>query len=247
MGACTSADEPGGVPGGPIIAVTGGGGAAGSTASGGAGGEAGSGGSGGSAGGAEPTPCPTDMVLAGDSCVDRYEAPNEAGAWPLAMQTAIDGEAWCEARGKRLCSDVEWIRACEGAAGTLYPYGEEYIPHRCNDDQTWISPNWGVLGTWPSQAAQDEAERLYQADPSGFRADCISADQVADLTGNVAEWVVRTIDNANNHDHVMKGCYWSGCYGGTPPNCTFVNPAHPGEFRSYEAGFRCCRDPDAIR
>ena len=38
----------------------------------------------------------------------------------------------------------------------------------------------------------------------------------------------------------MKGCYWSGCYGGSPPSCGFVNPAHPGTFRSYEAGFRCC-------
>jgi formylglycine-generating enzyme required for sulfatase activity len=182
------------------------------------------------------------MVLGGDVCIDRYEAPNEAGAYPLAMQTAPDGEDWCAARGKRLCTDVEWIRACEGAAGTLYPYGEDHIAHRCNDDQTWIAPDWGALGTWPAQEALDEAERLYQADPSGFRADCVSAEGAHDLTGNVAEWVVRTLPNSNNYDHVMKGCYWAGCYGGTLPNCTFVNPAHPGEFRSYEAGFRCCRD-----
>ena len=40
----------------------------------------------------------------------------------------------------------------------------------------------------------------------------------------------------------MKGCYWSGCYGGSGPSCSFVNSAHPGVFRTYEAGFRCCKD-----
>ncbi|MBW2458287.1 MAG: SUMF1/EgtB/PvdO family nonheme iron enzyme, partial [Deltaproteobacteria bacterium] len=143
---------------------------------------------------------------------------------------------------KRPCTDVEWIVACEGSAGTTYPYGDTYVPHRCNDDKLWIPPDWEVLGTWPSQAAQQEAAALYQADPSGSRADCLSEDGAGDLTGNVAEWVVRTLPNSNNHDHVMKGCYWAGCYGGTNPNCSFVNPAHPGAFRSYEAGFRCCRD-----
>jgi len=187
-------------------------------------------------------PCPDDMVLAGATCMDRYEAPNMPGAEPLAMQTAHDGEEWCEARGKRLCSDVEWIAACEGQQQRLYPYGDDYEAHRCNDDKTWISPSWQTLGNWPSQAARDEAARLYQADPSGSRSNCRSEDGAFDLTGNVAEWVVRTLPNSNNYDHVMKGCYWSGCYGGSKPNCSFVNPAHPGGFRSYEAGFRCCLD-----
>jgi len=228
-----STQTPTGLGGGDMGGAGGLGGRGGSTPIGGAGG----------AGGASP--CPADMVLAGEICIDRYEAPNEAGADPLAFQTAYDGEDWCEARGKRLCTDVEWIRACEGSTGTLYPYGDDYVASRCNDSKTWIAPDWGVLALWPDQAAMDEAERLYQADPSGFRADCISEDGAGDLTGNVAEWVVRTIPNSNNYDHVMKGCYWSGCYGGTLPNCTFVNPAHPGGFRSYEAGFRCCRDADA--
>jgi formylglycine-generating enzyme required for sulfatase activity len=183
------------------------------------------------------------MVLAGESCIDRFEAPNESGAAPLAMQTALDGAQWCAERGKRLCTDLEWIRACEGVTGTLYPYGDEHVAHRCNDDKTWIAPSWDLLGQWPSEAAQQEAARLYQGDPSGSRVDCLATCGAFDLTGNVAEWVVRTIPNANNYDHVMKGCYWAGCYGGTLPNCTFVNPAHPSDFRSYEAGFRCCSSP----
>jgi sulfatase modifying factor 1 len=175
-------------------------------------------------------------------CMDRYEAPNVAGAEPLAMQNALDGEAWCGARGKRLCTEAEWVRACNGTTMRPYPYGTTYKKGTCTDDKTWISPNWSVLGTWPSAAAKAEADRLYQADPSGSRAGCVSEEGVRDLTGNVAEWVRRSFNNANNYDHVMKGCYWAGCYGGTPPSCSFVNPAHPSGFRSYEAGFRCCRD-----
>ncbi len=189
---------------------------------------------------AAASPCPADMVGVDTFCIDRYEAPNVAGAKPLAFQIAPEGEAWCKARGKRLCSEAEWVRACQGAAKLAYPYGATYKRSTCNDDKVWKSPSWSTLGTYPSDAAKAEAARLYQADPSGARTGCASEDGVMDLTGNVAEWVTRSFPNANNYDHVMKGCYWSGCYGGAPPSCGFVNPAHPGGFRTYEAGFRCC-------
>lgn len=184
--------------------------------------------------------CPADMVTFPGFCMDRYEAPNQPGVAPLAMRTAKDGSDFCSARGKRLCTEAEWVRACQGPAGLSYPYGKTYQKGRCVDDKVWKSPNWTVLGTWPSAAAQAEAARLYQAEPSGMRRDCASQEGVQDLTGNVAEWVTRSFPNGNNYEHVMKGCYWAGCYGGSPPSCGFVNPAHPGTFRSYEAGFRCC-------
>lgn len=187
--------------------------------------------------------CATGMVAVADFCIDRYEAPNEVGQPPLAMQTALAGDEWCRARGKRLCREDEWVRACQGSTGRPFPYGDTYRRSACNDDKTWISPNWSTLGMWPSAAAMAEATRLYQADASGARAECASEEGVFDLTGNVAEWVERSFDHANNYDHVMKGCYWAGCFGGAPPSCAFTNPAHPGGFRSYEAGFRCCANP----
>lgn len=190
---------------------------------------------------AAPPLCPDDMVPIPAACIDRYEAPNVKGEKPLAFQTAPDGEKWCAARGKRLCTEAEWVRACEGATKLPYPYGSKYQRGLCTDDKTWISPNWTTLGGYPSDASLAEAKRLYQADPSGSRAGCVSSDDVVDLTGNVAEWVTRSFPNTNNYDHVMKGCYWAGCFGGSPPSCSFVNPAHPGTFRTYEAGFRCCK------
>jgi len=186
--------------------------------------------------------CPAEMVALPGACMDRYEAPGLAGEKPLAMRTALEGEAYCAGRGKRLCTEAEWVRACQGASGRPYPYGAAYKRGTCNDDKVWRVPSWSTLATWPSDAAKAEASRLYQADTSGSRPGCVSQEGVFDLTGNVAEWVRRSYANRTNYDHVMKGCYWSGCYGGSGPSCSFVNSAHPGVFRTYEAGFRCCKD-----
>src|SRR5688572_6268778 len=78
------------------------------------------------------TGCPTGMVAIADStvgnfCIDRYEAPNEAGVEPLAFQTARDGEKWCGDRQKRLCKESEWLRACQGPSMRRYPYGNTWM------------------------------------------------------------------------------------------------------------------------
>jgi sulfatase modifying factor 1 len=199
-----------------------------------------------------PTPTPTSVgasscsagtVAVGTFCIDRYEAPNLRGQEPFVMKTAYDGESWCAERGERLCTEEEWVRACEGPSGRRYPYGSEYRGSVCNDARPWIPVQWDALARWPNDVAIDEAKRLFQAERSGARAGCVSEEGVADLTGNVAEWVRRS-DAApqQGYDHVLKGCYWAGCYHEPHPNCEFRNSAHPGNFRTYEAGFRCCRD-----
>ncbi len=187
--------------------------------------------------------CPSDMVDTGSACIDRYEAPNVEGQVPFTLRTAYDGELWCADRGKRLCTEAEWVRACEGPEGRKYPYGEEHVQSVCNDDRAWITVHWDLLAKWPSEAALEEGRRLFQGEPSGARAGCVSAEGVFDMTGNVAEWVRRSDAQPHpGYDHVLKGCYWAGCYHEPHPNCVFRNGAHPGTFRTYEAGFRCCHD-----
>jgi formylglycine-generating enzyme len=174
--------------------------------------------------------------------MDAFEAPNVAGALPLVMESAVSSAAWCAERGKRLCTEDEWDTACEGREGFVYPYGDDYEAGRCNDDKTWRAPDETTLATWPSDAAQAEVDSLYQGEPSGSLEGCVSGYGVFDLTGNIEEWVVRTKPHANNYPHVLKGCYWSGCYGGSKPTCASTNPAHADGFLFYETGFRCCRD-----
>ena len=194
--------------------------------------------------------CPSDMVqLARGTtafCIDRFEAPNVADAAPLAFVTALEGDSWCTSRGKRLCDQDEWERACKGPnLDHAYPYGSGDLvtPGTCNDDEAFVAPDDAVLATYPSDAATAEAQRLYRGEPSGSRAGCVTPEGVFDLAGNVAEWVTRTKPSVSNYDQVIKGCAWSGCPGGQPANCDFVNTAHPGTYRSYESGFRCCSSP----
>lgn len=186
--------------------------------------------------------CPTGMVRVHDYCIDRYEAPNRRGGKPLVMQSANDARAWCESHGKRLCTEDEWIGACEGDDHRAYPYGNQHEDDRCNDDKSWREVHEGTLAKWPADEAQAHAKELYQATSSGSKRNCESEDGIFDMTGNVEEWVVRTREHANDWPYILAGCYWSGCYGGGKPTCHSTNNAHGPEFRFYETGFRCCKD-----
>ena len=218
------------------------GGAGGAGGGFGAGGAGGAGGVGGAVGGVIPGPCPSDMAHIDGFCMDRYEAPNEKGAEPFVMESALSATAWCEERGKRLCTETEWVRACRGPDDATYGYGEAHEAGRCNDDKKWMVVSEKTLATWPSPEAQAEVDKVYQGTPSGSLEKCESGFGVFDLLGNVEEWVVRTLPHANNYPHVMKGCYWAGCYGGNKPTCGSTNPNHGDSFRYYETGFRCCMD-----
>jgi formylglycine-generating enzyme len=186
--------------------------------------------------------CPSTMVRAGNFCIDRYEAPNRRGGRPLVMQSANDANEWCQDHHKRLCTEDEWIAACQGEERRTYPYGNEHVDGRCNDDRTWEKVDEALLAKWPSPEAKAHAKELYQATPSGSKRKCTSEAGAHDMTGNVEEWVVRTREHANAFPYILIGCYWSGCYGGNTPTCHSTNNAHGAGFRFYETGFRCCRD-----
>jgi formylglycine-generating enzyme required for sulfatase activity len=186
--------------------------------------------------------CPSTMVRWGNFCIDRYEAPNRRGAHPLVMQSANDANGWCQDHHKRLCTEDEWISACQGEEHRTYPYGNEHVDDRCNDDKEWQKVDEALLAKWPAPEAKAHAKELYQATASGSKRKCVSEAGARDMTGNVEEWVLRTREHANAFPYILIGCYWSGCYGGNKPTCHSTNNAHGPEFRFYETGFRCCRD-----
>jgi formylglycine-generating enzyme required for sulfatase activity len=205
--------------------------------------------------------CPAEMVPVMGACLDRYEAPNVAGALPLVMYTFTEGEAWCAARGKRLCFDDEWQTACEGPDLWAYPYGATQVPGECNDDKVWRTYNQTLLNGWPpsassttigsladlfaaaravsttAAAAADHVESLYQGEGSGTSTGCVGAAGAYDLCGNVEEWTRRRDGGEPQFHGKLKGRYWA-----ESRTCQSGVTTHGDAFRFYEIGFRCCRD-----
>ena len=204
-------------------------------------------------------PCPLDMSAIEGFCMDRYEAPNIPGRPPLVMFHLYEAEAWCAARGKRLCFDDEWTLACATAAGWSYPYGGTHRSGVCNDDRTWRRYDQGLLGRWPrgvATPAVDDVEALfdavaqtnaataehvrwlYQGESAGDNPGCTNSLGVFDLVGNVEEWTRRR-DGGDGPDFSgnLKGRYWA-----EPRTCQSGVRTHGNAFRFYEIGFRCCAD-----
>lgn len=207
-------------------------------------------------------PCPPDMVLAGSACMDRFEAPNVAGALPLVMFTFVEAEAWCGARAKRLCFDDEWQFACEGPAKEKYPYGNTRQAGACNDNKTWKQYTQSLLNGWPASASVTSVESLdellelarekgaaatsaanhvlalYQGTGGGEASACEGEGGVMDLVGNVEEWTRRRDGGMALFHGSLKGRYWAEAR-----TCQSAVTTHGDNFRFYEIGFRCCADP----
>jgi hypothetical protein len=208
--------------------------------------------------------CPAGMTAVAGFCIDRWEAAlvvDDAGGrrgWSpyrnpgaaaviavsapgLVPQGYIDqarAGAACARAGKRLCTDVEWLRACRGAAGTTYPYGAAREPGRCNDArachpavQYFESSDSSVFSMIQHPCLDQLPAGLGR---SGARAGCASADGVLDLMGNLHEW---TADPA--------GTFRGGFFVDTRINgegCLYATTAHDVSHWDYSTGFRCCAD-----
>ena len=147
-------------------------------------------------------------------CIDYYEQPNDKAAVPTTGVSWMVATETCERKGKRLCSEVEWERACKGPSGLRFPYGNTYSVAACN--------------------TEDEAGNPRAPQPATAFRDCKSAFRVYALAGNVEEW---TADAFGESGKTVKGGaanrpdFASRCAArrGLPPRT--VDPF---------LGYRCC-------
>ena len=112
----------------------------------------------------EPAGVPVEMS---GFYIDILPYPNEPGAIPTSNVTRDEAEQLCAAKGKRLCTELEWERSCKGPDNASYEYGDTYRAASC--------------GTGVSS---EEAARR----PSGEHAVCKSGFGIADMHGGVWEW-----------------------------------------------------------
>jgi sulfatase modifying factor 1 len=207
--------------------------------------------------------CPAGMVFVASFCVDRYEAalvedtPGGARPWSpyhnpgdrTVRAVSVDGAVpqgyisgaqagvACAAAGKRLCSDAEWLRACQGPDGTTYPYGDARQPGVCNDARAQ-HPAVELFPDDPNPFSRLQDACINQLpdslDPTGANGACFSAEGAFDLMGNLHEW---TADPA--------GTFRGGFYVDTRVNgngCEYRTTAHDTAYWDYSTGFRCCAD-----
>ena len=74
---------------------------------------------------------PGELVELKGFFMDIFAFPNEEGAIPTTGVTHQQAESLCTEQGKRLCSELEWERACKGPQNTTYEYGPRYRADAC--------------------------------------------------------------------------------------------------------------------
>ncbi|HTM45940.1 MAG TPA: SUMF1/EgtB/PvdO family nonheme iron enzyme, partial [Polyangiaceae bacterium] len=146
--------------------------------------------------------------------MDVFAYPNEAAAIPLTNVTLEQARALCVERGKRLCSELEWERACKGSSNTEYEYGSRYWADAC--------------------ATGNPAQML----PSGLHYACHSDFGVRDLHGSVWEWTDSPWGRGGPENHVaIRG--GNEIHGEVVGRCANARQQAPDD-KSSELGFRCC-------
>src|SRR5579883_3098951 len=160
-----------------------------------------------------------DVSLAG-FYMDLLPYPNEAGAIPMTNVSRDEATRLCGQQGKRLCTELEWERACKGPNNTRYEYGEDYRAQPCNT---------GV-------PAEQSAKK-----PSGEKLSCQSGFGVRDMHGSVWEWTDSPWGRGRGGDlGVLRG--GNAAAGEIAGRCANALGRAPST-QSPTMGFRCGAGP----
>jgi formylglycine-generating enzyme len=169
----------------------------------------------------------------------KVKAIVKKGIVPQGYISQLEAKDACENAGKRLCTNDEWLAACQGKSPTKYPYGDNEIPGRCNGDGTRAHPVVELFGGpdafYDSSKMNDS--RINQLPgtltKTGEKAKCKNSYGVFDMVGNLHEW---TAD--------PNGSFKGGYYMDTHKNgdgCFYTTTAHGPSYHDYSTGFRCCK------
>ena len=104
----------------------------------------------------------------GPFTIDRLPYPNDPSVQPRTGVTRGEAERLCEESGQRLCTELEWERACKGPNGDQYPTGSGWDP-ACEQQPMACASGFDVvsMGTvareWTSSTAEvgDEDKKSF--------------------------------------------------------------------------------------
>ncbi len=145
--------------------------------------------------------------------IDAYPYPNEPGVKPKTGVTRAEAESLCQQAGKRLCTELEWERACKGEDNKTFEYAGTY-----------------------DKAACAAGEGL-----TGKRDKCKSAFGVYDLHGLALEWTASSWGRGQGSGlATTRGHHGSGNV--VRERCASGQGRDP-EKSFQDVGFRCCGGP----
>lgn len=157
---------------------------------------------------------PGEQLMLEGFYVDQLAYPNEEGAIPVTNVTRDEAALLCRERAKRLCTELEWERACKGPDNRSFEYGETYREGTC------------------------ETGRPAQLRPGGYLVGCQSDFGVRDMHGGPFEWTQSSFGRGlSAGEATLRG--GNGKEGEVIGRCANAEPMDPGT-KSGTIGFRCC-------
>jgi hypothetical protein len=157
---------------------------------------------------------PGDAINLNDFTIDVFPYPNDPGKPARVDVTRDEAASLCAASGKRLCTELEWERACKGPSNTMFEYGNAFNQANC------------------------KPEALLLVDK---RPKCVSAFGVKDMHGLVFEWTSSSWGRATSGDlATVRGGHGSAITLRT--RCANGQGRAPAG-KAKDVGFRCCSGP----
>jgi len=158
--------------------------------------------------------------------LDAYEASAPAGAGPdraraRAGLSFAEATAYCEAQGKRLPTEDEWMAAAAGPTARRYPWGDTGAVCRRGA--------WGL-------ARGPCGEGAGGPDSVGVHPDGRTPLGLEDMAGNVAEWVI------GSDGPIAKGGSWES--GLATELRTWARLEVDPRGHDPRLGVRCARDTE---